>query len=101
MRSKNRFPLRPANEIEGAEVMLALFGAQALVTDDPGEQLRGFPAARPPNNLASRGHVALLTSNPQPGVQKCVPLPIGPNAQRFQIPPVATVVLGEIGRAHV
>src|SRR5215831_17931940 len=72
--------------------MFALLVGKARVGNDPGEQFRGFAAARSPDNLASCLAVPFFTHTLQPGTQKGIPLAVRADSQRLKVPAVAPVI---------
>ena len=64
-----------------------------LVLEDLRQKRGRFLAARTPHDIPPCRRLPLAANVRQPRVQKCIPLLIGPDAERFQVPAVMAIVL--------
>ena len=84
---------RSANEVERMEITRPVRLGRALVADQLHEQFWRSFAPGSPNNIALCGSVQVVADLGEPCIEKAVPLLIGANAKRFEVPTVFAIVL--------
>src|SRR5215475_4811767 len=84
---------RAGQEIERAEIVVAVCCAETFVADDFDKHSGGFFRARTPDDFATGRCIPFIAYLSQPRIEKCVPLFVRTDSESFEVPAIFAIVL--------